>query len=60
MSKISFDNTIMYGIHENHMIDIKTQDSLYYVKNNMILLLDLEQMAAILKVLPTMHCLKKI
>ena len=58
MSKISSDNTIMYGIHENHKIDTKTQNCLYYVENNMILLLDLEQMAAILKVLPTMHCLK--
>ena len=55
MSKISSDNTIMYGIHENHMIDTKTQNCLYYVENNMILLLDLEQMAAILKVLSTMQ-----
>ena len=59
MSKIFSDNTTMYRIPENPMIDTKkTPICLYYVENDMNLLLDLEQMAAILIFLPTMQCLK--
>ena len=39
------------------IIDTKTRIYLYYVENDMNLLLDLEQMAAILDFLPTMQCL---
>ena len=48
----------MYSIPENPMLDTKTRICLYYVENDMNLLLDLEQMAAILDFLPTMQCLK--
>ena len=54
MSKIFFDNTTMYGIPENPMIDAETRICLYYVENDMNLLLDLEQLAAILAFYP--HC----
>ena len=57
MSKIFSDNTTMYGIPENPMIDTKNI-WVYYVENDMNLLLDLEQMAAILDFLLTMQCLK--
>ena len=59
MSKICSDNTTMYSIPENPMIDTKkTPICLYYVENDMHLLLDLEQMAAILDVLRIMQCQK--
>ena len=48
----------MYGIPEDPMIDTKTRICLYYVEDDMNLLLDLDQMAAILDILPIMQCLK--
>ena len=48
----------MYGIPENPMISPKTRICLYYVENDMNLLLDLKQLVAILDFLPTMRSLK--
>ena len=49
----------MSGIPENPMIDTKkTRICLYYVENDINLLFDLEQMAAILYFLPTIQCRK--
>ena len=59
MSKIFSDNTTMSGLPENHIIDTKnTNLRLFYVENDINLLLDLEQMAAILDISLTMQYLK--
>ena len=59
MSEIFSDNTTMSGIPENPMIDTqKTRICLYYIENDINLLLDLEQMAAIVDFLPTIQCRK--
>ena len=57
MSKIFSDNTTMSGIPENLMIYTKTRICVYYIENDINLLLNLEQMAAILDFLPTMQYL---
>ena len=54
MSKIFSDNTNMYGIPENPMIDTKNTN----LPLLWLLLLDLEHITAILDSLPTMQCLK--
>ena len=58
MSKIFTDNTTMYGIPENPMTDTKNTNLPLLFANDMNLLLDLKQMAAILDFLLTMQCLK--
>ena len=53
MSKIFSDNTTMSGRPENPMIDTKKpRICVYYVKNDINLLFDLEQMAAIVVFYP--------
>ena len=59
MSKIFSDNTTMSGLPENHIIDTKnTNLRLFYVENDINLLLYLEQMAAILDIPLTMQYIK--
>ena len=59
ISKIFYANTTMSGIPENPIIDTKkTRICLYYIKNDINLLFDLEQMATIFDFLPTMQCQK--
>ena len=48
----------MSGLPENHIIDTKTRICVYYAENDINLLLDLEQMAAILDISLTMQYLK--
>ena len=58
MSKIFSDNTTMSGINENPRMDTKNTSMPQLCLNDINLLFDLGQMAAILDFLPTMQCRK--